>query len=34
MSKLLNVSYHKIREYIWLRGGNLNDFRNIMPFIK
>ena len=32
-SVLLNVSYYKKHEYIWLRGGDLKGFRDIKPFI-
>ena len=31
LSVLLNVSYNKIHEYIWFRGGDLNGFRDIKP---
>ena len=30
----LNVSYHKKNEYAWLRGGDLNGFRDIKSFMK
>ena len=33
-SVLLNVSYHKIHEYIWFRGRDLNGFRDIKTFMK
>ena len=31
---LLNASYHKKHEYVWFRGGDLNCFRDIKPFMK
>ena len=30
----LNVSLHKEQEYIGFRGGDLNGFRDIKPFMK
>ena len=30
---LLNSSYQKKGEYIWLRGGDLNGFRDIKHFV-
>ena len=33
-SVLLNVSYHKEYHYIWFRGGDLNGFPDIKPFMK
>ena len=32
-SVLMNVYYHKEYHYIWLRGGDLNGFRDIKPFM-
>ena len=34
MSVLLNVSYYKIYEYIWFKGGDMNGFRDIKAFMK
>ena len=31
---LLNVSCHKIQEYIWFMGGDLNSFEDIKLFMK
>ena len=33
-SVLLNASYHEKHEYIWFRGGDLNGFGDIKPFMK
>ena len=33
-SVLMHMSYHKEHEYIWLRGGDLNRFRESKPFMK
>ena len=33
-SMSLNASYHKEQVYIWLRGGDLNSFRDMRPFMK
>ena len=30
----LNVSYHKEQEYILVRGGDLNGFSDLWPFMK
>ena len=29
-----DASYYKVKQYIWFRGGDLNIFRNIRPFLK
>ena len=33
-SVLMSEFYHKEYHYIWFRGGDLNGFRDIKPFIK
>ena len=34
LSVLLNASYHEKHEYVWFRGGDLNSFGDIKPFMK
>ena len=32
LSVLLNASYHEKHKHVWLRGGDLNSFGDIMLF--
>ena len=34
LSVLLNVSYHKVHDYIWFRAGDLKGFRDSKAFMK
>ena len=31
---LLSTSYHRELQYIWVKGGDLNGFQDIHPFMK